>query len=101
MRYLIKLLILLSSVFIFWCIAKQANEQMKSDTESFLIADEPQRRKNPSQVRQDIAQIMGEILELESACIAIKAQIQQELCKHIRSIAENEAESVFKEIFIK
>lgn len=89
MRYLIKLFIALTSVIIFWCIAHQGKP------ESFLVTEEPKQYRKPGQVRQESAQIMADILELESGCIAVKAQIQQLLCKHLRAVVENNKESFF------
>ncbi len=89
MHHLFKILIVCSSLCIFWCGAP-------GEAESFLIQEKPERRKAPQQLRQEIAEIMGDILELESEYVATKGQIQQELCKHIRSIAENDKKSLFK-----
>ena len=85
MHYVLKLLILLSGAFVFWCVA-----------ENFLVQEKSERRRTPQQVRQEIAEVMGEFLSLNVLTLTTKAQVQQELCKQIRSIAENDKDSFFK-----
>ncbi len=85
MRYFLGALCLGISFFMCWCFA-----------ESFLVQEKVERRKTPQHMRQEIAEILAEVMELESAYVATKGQIQQELCKHIRSIALNEKNSFFR-----
>lgn len=84
MHRFIKLSLFCISTAVFWCMA-----------ENFLVSEKPERRKTASQLRQEIVELMGDVLELESAYVETKGQIQQVLCKHIRSLAENDKKSSF------
>ena len=40
---------------VFWCMA-----------ENFLVSEKPERRKTPHSFKQEIIELMGDLLELES-----------------------------------
>lgn len=90
MNHIFKLLLLVVSMAVFWCMA-----------ESFLVTEKPERRKTPAQIKQEIAESMGNLLERKIETIETIAQIQQVLCKHIRALAENDKNSEFKNAKIR
>ncbi len=61
--------------------------------ESFLAA--PLRRRSMQQIKQDIVELFGAIIEKESKSIELKARVQQEACLRIRTLAENDKKSFF------
>lgn len=74
----------------FWCAA-----------ENFLVTEKPERRKTPGQLKQDIVESMGTLLEKKIETVEIIAQSQQVLCKRIRAIADNDKDSEFKNAKIR
>jgi len=80
-----KMLIIIASMGFFWCLA-----------ESFLVPDKAERRKTPSQLKQDIADSLGTLLEKKIELVQTITHIQQVLCKQIRAIAENDRNSEYK-----
>lgn len=65
--------------------------------ESFLITEEKTERRVPAHhLRNDIIELMGDLVECESALTELKAQFQQKLCKHIRAAAENQKDTFLK-----
>ena len=88
-RY-IKILLVLVSMAVFWCLG-----------ESFLVQEKMERRKTPGQLKQEIAEVLADIVEQESAAIETKAQIQQVICKLIRSIAENDTTTTLKKAKVR
>ncbi len=53
----------------------------------FLVDEAPNKtgKTSPSQLKQDVLALMGDLLELESQTLEVSAKIQQKLCKDIRA----------------
>ncbi len=50
-----------------------------------FILEEAPKKVSPSQLKQDVITLMGDLLELESQGLETSAKIQQTLCKNIRA----------------
>ncbi len=67
-----------------WCYA-----------ESFLVENNQKRVRPNHQVKQEILDLMGRVLEQESEAIKSKAEIQKALYTKIRGYAEGDKKSFF------
>lgn len=77
-----KIALLLTSMAAFWCFA-----------ETFLVTEKPAAQRTAQQLRQELAHLMGDIIEVESELIQKNAALQQSLCAHMRSYASTERKS--------
>ncbi len=68
--------------------------------ESFL-AKKPVKRRSRLQLKQEISQRMGSLIELSSKSLEREAQIQQKLCKELRYSVEGAKESMLNRVPIK
>ena len=85
MNILFRSVVLISLLMGAWCCA-----------ESFLITHKPEKRRTAGQLKEDIVEVMAELLENQTVHIELSAQIQNVLCKHIRAIAHQDKGSSFK-----
>lgn len=85
MKYYVKIGVMVAVFISFLCLA-----------ESFLVTQKPVRKKTPAHLKQDIIESMGVLLENHAALITLQGQIQLELCRHIKSLAEQDKTSFFK-----
>ena len=67
--------------------------------ESFLVKEKP-RRRTRQQLKQEIIQRMGSLIEQSSVSLEKEAQIQQKLCKELRTALEGKS-SVLNRASIK
>lgn len=79
-----KSLIVIVSLAACWCFA-----------DTFLLEEKP-RRRSPAQLKEEIIDRMGIVLEQESKSIELRAQIQQWLCKQIRGYAQGDKNCFLK-----
>ena len=85
MNYFLKMIVAFVLLMGAWCCA-----------ESFLMTHKPDKRRTPGQLKEEIVEAMGELLENQAMRSEVNAQIQQALCKHIRAIAHQDKASYFK-----
>ena len=55
---------------------------------SFLLQEVPVKRQPQAHLRQQIADLMGTILEQEAVVVEHSARIQQKLCRELRKVVE-------------
>ncbi len=84
MHGFIKIVILLTCMGVFWCFS-----------DSFLVTEKPQRPRSAQQLKQDIIEVMGTLVEQESIAIETKAQIQRAFFNHIKACADGDKKSLF------
>lgn len=79
-----KIVVLLSSMAAFWCFA-----------DNFLAPEKakPIARRTPAQMKQELVELMADIIEAESVLIEKSACIQRMLCAHMRAYARGDKKS--------
>ncbi len=81
---LIKIIFLLVLTGAFWCFSNT-----DKSSESFLMPTERrERKKTASQLKQQIVEIMGDLIMDESSATKANAEMQLELCKYLQSYAK-------------
>lgn len=68
-----------------WCTA-----------DTFLVPEKPSSRRTRQQLKQEIAQLMGVLIEQSSISLEREAQIQQKLCREVRAAVEGTDSSLNK-----
>ncbi len=56
--------------------------------ESFLVDKKPVRRRTRQQLKHEITELMGSVIEQSSQSLEKEAKIQQKLCKELRASVE-------------
>ncbi len=84
MNPFLKIVIFLTCMGVFWCFS-----------ENFLMTEKPPRPRSGQQVKQDIIEVMGTLVEQESIAIETKAQIQRAFFNHIKAGADGDKKSLF------
>lgn len=79
----LKIIFLLTSMAAFWCFA----------ADNFLAPEKPAGRRSVQQMKQELVELMADIIEGESALIEKRASIQQVLCAQMRSYARGDKKS--------
>lgn len=82
MTKLLKIIFLLTSMAAFWCFA-----------DNFLVPEKPLGRRSVQQMKQDLVELMADIIEADSVLIQKKASIQEVLCAQMRSYARGDKKS--------
>lgn len=77
-----KIALLLCATAAFWCFA-----------DNFLAPEKPVARRSAQQMKQELVELMGDIIETESALIGQRAALQKKLCTHMRAYAHGEKKS--------
>ena len=58
--------------------------------ESFLVHEKPKKRANLNQIRQDIADSLGTLIECSAGTIEQEAKIQQKAGKELRALIDGQ-----------
>ncbi len=73
-----------------WCLA-----------DSFILKEKPPARRTRQQMKQEISQLMGSLIEQSSISLEREARIQQRLCKEVRTFVEGTQDSMLNKGSIK
>ncbi len=87
MNQWLKITFLLSMMAAFWCFA-----------ENFIVEEKPAPRRTIAQLRQEVMELMGDVIEQEAHLVQAHARLQGTLCSSLRAYARGDKKSAFARV---